>query len=49
MKIVAKMRICCYGPPTTFIFENVRKCQIEAQTEWVNISLILVAFFCLYF
>ena len=22
-KVVAKMRICCYGPPTTFIFENV--------------------------
>ena len=44
-KILAKMRICCYGSPTTFVVENVRKCQTEAQTEWVNIFWTLVAFF----
>ena len=32
-KIVAKMRICCYGSAATFIVANVRKCQTEAQTE----------------
>ena len=23
--LLTKLRICCHGPPTTFIFENVKK------------------------